>query len=101
MFSSPPELWRGDGQSNPELGPTLRRAEACGADWLKVSLGHLSKQPDLTALARHLARHDLQLLMESNQIPHGDRIEVLERSLRLAERQQLDLAMTFDTGNWR
>ncbi|MBF2984009.1 AP endonuclease, partial [Pseudomonas aeruginosa] len=36
VFSSPLELWREDGQLNPELEPTLRRAEACGAGWLKV-----------------------------------------------------------------
>ncbi|HBO0680554.1 TPA: AP endonuclease, partial [Pseudomonas aeruginosa] len=79
VFSSPLELWREDGQLNPELEPTLRRAEACGAGWLKVSLGHLPEQPDLAALARRLARHGLQLLVENDQTPQGGRIEVLER----------------------
>ena len=101
VFSSPLELWREDGQLNPELEPTLRRAEACGAGWLKVSLGLLPEQPDLAALGRRLARHGLQLLVENDQTPQGGRIEVLERFFRLAERQQLDLAMTFDIGNWR
>ncbi|MFU5650345.1 ATP-binding protein [Pseudomonas aeruginosa] len=55
VFSSPLELWREDGQLNPELEPTLRRAEACGAGWLKVSLGLLPEQPDLAALGRRLA----------------------------------------------
>ena len=101
VFSSPLELWREDGQLNPELEPTLRRAEACGAGWLKVSLGLLPEQPDLAALGRRLARHGLQLLVENDQTPQGGRIEVLERFFRLAERQQLNLAMTFDIGNWR
>ncbi|MBH9344301.1 AP endonuclease [Pseudomonas aeruginosa] len=101
VFSSPLELWREDGQLHPELEPTLRRAEACGAGWLKVSLGHLPEQPDLAALGRRLARHPLQLLVENDQTPQGGRIEVLERFFRLAERQQLNLAMTFDIGNWR
>ncbi len=57
---SPLELWREDGQLNPELEPTLRRAEASRSRMAQVSLGLLPEQPDLAALGRRLARHGLQ-----------------------------------------
>lgn len=101
LYSAPLELWDQKGQLNHQLEPTLRRAEACGAKWLKVSLGHLPDEPDMTALGRRLAQHSLQLLVENDQTPQGGCIEPMERFLRLAKSLKLNIAMTFDIGNWR
>ena len=82
------ELWREDGQLNPELSRPAPRRSLQGR-LAQGLLGHLPEQPDLAALARRLARHGLQLLVENDQTPQGGWIDVLERFFRLAERQQL------------
>jgi sugar phosphate isomerase/epimerase len=101
LYSSPLELWAPEGHLAVALEPTLRRAETCGARWLKVSLGHLPERPDMALLGRLLAQHSLQLLVENDQTPQGGCIEPMERFLRLAKSLKLSIGMTFDIGNWR
>lgn len=101
LYSAPLELWLSNQhQPNPELEPTLQRATACGAAWLKVSLGHLTEDSDVAALADRLAHYDVHLLVENDQTPQGGRIEPLTRFFAQIEALQMPIGMTFDIGNW-
>lgn len=101
-FSSPLELWvAGRSQANPQLQQTLLRAQAFGAKSLKVSLGYFTDNNDLPSLARLLAQHPVQLLVENDQTLHGGRIEPFQRFFTEVERHDLPLQMTFDIGNWQ
>ena len=102
LYSAPLELWlEGDRQPNPELKPTLERATACGAFWLKVSLGHFGEHCDVAALADHLAPYDVHLLVENDQTEQGGRIEPFVQFFAQIRALQMPIGMTFDIGNWR
>ncbi|WP_296258224.1 MULTISPECIES: sugar phosphate isomerase/epimerase family protein [unclassified Pseudomonas] len=102
LYSAPLELWlEGQRLPNPQLQPTLQRAAACGAAWLKVSLGHLSEDSDVAALAERLAPYDVHLLVENDQTPQGGRIEPLADFFARVEALQMPIGMTFDIGNWQ
>ena len=101
VFSSPLELWEaGQSRPNPQLIPTLQRAHAFGAKWLKVSLGYFTDNNDLQGLARTLGHCGVQLLVENDQTLHGGRIEPFQRFFGEVEQHQLPIRMTFDIGNW-
>lgn len=101
LYSAPLELWlEGQRQPNPALEPTLQRASACGAAWLKVSLGHLTEDSDVAALADRLARYDVHLLVENDQTPQGGRIEPFTDFFARVDALQMPIGMTFDIGNW-
>lgn len=101
LYSAPLELWLAGQQSpNPQLQPTLQRAVACGAKWLKVSLGFLTEDSDLAALGDVLAQYNVHLLVENDQTPQGGQIEPLSRFFSRIEALQLPVGMTFDIGNW-
>lgn len=102
VFSSPLELWvAGRAQANAELAATLDRAQAFGAQWLKVSLGYFTDTNDLDSLHALLGRHPVQLLVENDQTLHGGRIEPMQRFFSEVERLGLPVKMTFDIGNWQ
>lgn len=102
LYSSPLELWlAGQPQPNPALGATLERARTCGARWLKVSLGHFGQHCDVQALAQCLAGYEVQLLVENDQTAHGGIIAPFCDFLPQARALKLDIAMTFDVGNWK
>lgn len=102
LYSSPLELWsEGQTQPNAELEATLLRATACGAMWLKVSLGHFNQNCDMSALARCLTRHAVRLLIENDQTVQGGRIEPLSRFFARVQALGLPVGMTFDIGNWQ
>ncbi|MGF6456398.1 sugar phosphate isomerase/epimerase family protein [Pseudomonas frederiksbergensis] len=102
IYSSPMELWRaGQSAPNPELVPTLKRAEAFGAQWLKVSLGYFTDNNDLQTLALALQQSPVQLLVENDQTLHGGRIEPFQRFFADVEEHNLPIKMTFDIGNWQ
>ncbi|MCK1790435.1 sugar phosphate isomerase/epimerase family protein [Pseudomonas violetae] len=101
VYSSPMEMWlAGQSKPNRELIGALQRAEACGAKWLKVSLGYFTDNSDLAALTRTLAQSPVQLLVENDQTLHGGRIEPFQRFFDAVERHNLPIKMTFDIGNW-
>ncbi|MFJ3482995.1 sugar phosphate isomerase/epimerase family protein [Pseudomonas sp. NPDC090202] len=101
LYSAPLELWLdGQKQANPQLEPTLERATACGAAWLKVSLGHFDEDSDVAALADRLARYDVHLLVENDQTVQGGRIEPMAAFFARVEALQMPIGMTFDIGNW-
>jgi sugar phosphate isomerase/epimerase len=102
IYSSPMELWlAGQSAPNPELVPTLKRAEAFGAQWLKVSLGYFTDNNDLQTLALALQQSPVQLLVENDQTLHGGRIEPFQRFFADVEQHNLPIKMTFDIGNWQ
>ncbi|MGX1186056.1 sugar phosphate isomerase/epimerase [Pseudomonas sp. F-14 TE3623] len=102
IYSSPMELWlAGHSTPNPELASTLKRAEACGAKWLKVSLGYFTDNNDLQTLALQLQQSPVQLLVENDQTLHGGRIEPFQRFFADVEQHNLPIKMTFDIGNWQ
>ncbi|MDR8384312.1 MULTISPECIES: TIM barrel protein [unclassified Pseudomonas] len=102
IFSSPLELWlAGQPKPNPALSLALRRAEAFGSAWLKVSLGYFTDSHDLPALADALAASPVRLLVENDQTLQGGRIEPLQRFFAATEEQALPIGMTFDIGNWQ
>ncbi|EJM62414.1 xylose isomerase-like enzyme [Pseudomonas sp. GM50] len=102
VYSSPMELWlAGQSAPNPELLSTLKRAEAFGAKWLKVSLGYFTDNNDLQTLALQLQQSPVQLLVENDQTLHGGRIEPFQRFFADVEQHQLPIKMTFDIGNWQ
>lgn len=100
LYSAPLELWTEQGRLDTALAPTLARAQACGARWLKVSLGHYRAGYDLGELAQQLAGQPVQLLVENDQTAQGGRIEALQAFFADAEAQDLGVGMTFDIGNW-
>ncbi len=101
LYSAPLELWLdAQPQANPALEPTLQRATACGAAWLKVSLGHFGEDSDVAALAERLARFDVHLLVENDQTPQGGRIEPFRAFFARVHALQMPIGMTFDIGNW-
>jgi sugar phosphate isomerase/epimerase len=102
LYSAPLELWlEGQTQPNPELKPTLERATACGAFWLKVSLGHFGEHCDVAALADRLAPYDVHLLVENDQTEQGGRIASFVQFFAQITALQMPIGMTFDIGNWR
>ncbi|WP_223484218.1 sugar phosphate isomerase/epimerase family protein [Pseudomonas sp. A-RE-19] len=102
VYSSPMELWlAGHSTPNPELLSTLKRAEAFGAKWLKVSLGYFTDNNDLQTLALALQQSPVQLLVENDQTLHGGRIEPFQRFFAEVEQHHLPIKMTFDIGNWQ
>ena len=102
LYSSPLELWsEGQTQPNANLEATLLRAKACGAKWLKVSLGHFNQNCDMNALASCLARHTVRLLVENDQTVQGGRIEPLSRFFARVQGLDVPVGMTFDIGNWQ
>jgi sugar phosphate isomerase/epimerase len=101
LYSAPLELWLADSsQFNPELETTLQRARACGARWLKVSLGHFTPACDFQALIQCLARHEVQLLVENDQTAQGGKIAPLHAFFTQVQERGLNIGMTFDVGNW-
>ncbi|WQG58042.1 AP endonuclease [Pseudomonas sp. RTB3] len=102
LYSSPLELWNeGQTQPNANLEATLLRATACGATWLKVSLGHFNQNCDMNALASCLVRHAVRVLVENDQTVQGGRIEPLSRFFARVQALDVPVGMTFDIGNWQ
>jgi sugar phosphate isomerase/epimerase len=101
LYSAPLELWLLDQPlPNPQLEATLERAQACGAQWLKVSLGHFSHECDLETLGQQLARHGVNLLVENDQTAYGGIIAPFCDFFAQVQVLGLNVAMTFDVGNW-
>lgn len=102
VYSSPLELWQpGQATPNAQLGLALNNAAACGAIWLKVSLGYFAPGCDLQALGQALAGQPVRLLVENDQTAQGGRIDPLVRFFAKVEEHRLPVGMTFDIGNWQ
>ncbi|OLU33098.1 AP endonuclease [Pseudomonas sp. PA15(2017)] len=101
VYSVPLELWPDAGGAlSPHLAASLAEAEALGADSLKVSLGHYTRNADLAPIADLLDARGPQLLVENDQSAHGGRIAPLHTFIDAVQAAQLPLGLTFDIGNW-
>lgn len=102
VYSSPLELWLpGQAAPNPALHKALSDAAACGAIWLKVSLGFFAPISDLEQLRGALQGQPVRLLVENDQTSQGGRIDPLIRFFAKVEEGALPVGMTFDIGNWQ
>ncbi|MBB3103365.1 sugar phosphate isomerase/epimerase family protein [Azomonas macrocytogenes] len=100
IYSSPLQLWQENGQLDTvTLKRALGRAQSLNARWLKVSIGYYVGQ-NLAELAICLAGYPVRLLVENDQTAQGGRIAPLQDFFAAVQRQQLDIGMTFDIGNW-
>lgn len=102
VYSSPMELWAADGALQQDVLTTaLANAQACGAQWLKVSLGHYPAHAELGALRELLQAAPVRVLVENDQTPQGGRIDPLARFFGAASEQNIAVGMTLDIGNWQ
>ena len=102
VYSSPMELWAADGTLQAStLAAAQAQAHACGAQYLKVSLGFFPAHAELTTLHRLLGDHPVRLLVENDQTPQGGQIERLAQFFGTARAGGVAVGMTFDIGNWQ
>jgi 2-dehydro-3-deoxygluconokinase len=102
VYSSPIELWAADGTlQTSTLAAAQAQAQACGAQFLKVSLGFFPEHPELATLQTLLNDHPVRLLVENDQTPQGGQIDRLARFFRAARAAHVPVGMTFDIGNWQ
>jgi sugar phosphate isomerase/epimerase len=102
VYSSPMELWNQHGRLAADtLATALAHAHACGAPWLKVSLGHYQPGFDLLDLRALLRSQPVRVLVENDQTPQGGRLEPLVQFFNAARVREVPVGMTFDIGNWQ
>jgi sugar phosphate isomerase/epimerase len=102
VYSSPLQLWAADGTlQTAALATAQTHALHCGAQALKVSLGHYPPHADLAALDDRLREHPVRLLVENDQTRQGGRIEPLAQFFTAAQAARVAVGMTFDIGNWQ
>lgn len=102
VYSSPMELWATDGTLQASaLAAAQAHAHACGARYLKVSLGFFPAHQDLATLRTLLGDHPVRLLIENDQTPQGGQIERLVQFFDAARAAGVAVGMTFDIGNWQ
>ncbi|WP_226502755.1 AP endonuclease [Pseudomonas sp. MWU16-30317] len=102
VYSSPLELWAADGTLQASaLAAAQAHAHACGAQYLKVSLGFFPANQDLATLHTLLSDHPVRLLVENDQTPQGGQIERLAQFFSAARVAGVGVGMTFDIGNWQ
>lgn len=105
-FSSTVAIWQFDRCNVEPLLEALTMAEQLGAQLLKVVVGALPSDPaapeaQLTPLARRLDESPVRLVIENGQAPEGGDIHVMARVLELFDDANIDVGLTFDTGNWQ
>lgn len=103
VYSAPIELWNADHQLNEqELTDIFEEGKKLGAKWIKVSLGHFSKeQSNLSHLHFFLKQlPEIQLFVENDQTLYGGNISNLKTFFESASEQDVPVKMTFDAGNW-
>ncbi|HWL27524.1 MAG TPA: TIM barrel protein [Burkholderiaceae bacterium] len=103
VYSSPELLW--DAQGAPDwkvLDQGLARAETLGATVLKMSIGRYgaAARGSLSAVRERIQGLPVRLLIENDQTASGGTVAALVRFFADADRDGLDLGMTFDMGNW-
>lgn len=100
LYSCPLELWREDGELEPEVIERMQMAASMGAVALKVSLGHWQPKCDLKLL-KPLLEQGPELYVENDQTLHGGNLERLLAFFQAAQQQGVAPGMTFDIGNWQ
>jgi sugar phosphate isomerase/epimerase len=103
VYSAPIECWKADHQLNEqELTTIFEEGKKLGAQWIKVSLGHFSKEvSNVSSLHFFLTQHpEMQLFIENDQTLYGGNIANLRAFFESASEQDVPIKMTFDAGNW-
>lgn len=103
VYSSPEGLWSDAGVFDPDaLECGLRAATLLAAPRLKMSIGGWSPHSvdTLAALRDRLADTPIQLVIENDQTQSAGTLRPLTRFFDAMQSVGLELAMTFDIGNW-
>lgn len=101
VYSVPSTLFDDSGNIALKLVQnSLQEAASLGAHFLKLSLGHLPSQYDLTDLSLLLAHSPVQLVIENDQTPQGGHIAPLVNFFDEVKAKNAPIKMTFDMANW-
>ncbi|MDR1386346.1 MAG: hypothetical protein LBJ44_01905 [Propionibacteriaceae bacterium] len=100
-YSVPEGLCQADGV-NPAAAGHLEEALALGATHIKWNVGLFTGQGrGLAELVGQGVAAGLRLDVENDQSDSGGTLEAVQAILDFAERNGIDLGLTFDVGNWR
>lgn len=103
VYSAPIELWNADHQLNEqELTVIFEEGKKLGAKWIKVSLGHFSKEQSNVSHLHFFLKQlpEIHLFVENDQTLYGGNISNLKTFFESASEQDVPVKMTFDAGNW-
>ena len=103
VYSSPQGLWCGDGAlDEAALDGGLKAASALRASRLKMAIGAFGANSPATlkTLKQRLDGQPVELLIENDQTAAGGTVVALEHFFARATQGDLQVAMTFDMGNW-
>ena len=101
VYSVPCALFNNSAVLNLELvKKSLFDSEQLGARYLKLSLGQLPEQYDLSPLLSLLKNSSVQLVIENDQTAEGGHIAPLVRFFESVKLAALPIKMTFDMANW-
>ncbi|OAT52240.1 sugar phosphate isomerase/epimerase family protein [Providencia heimbachae] len=78
----------------------LDDAKQLKARFLKLSLGDLPKNYDLSAIIEILNAYSVQLVIENDQTEAGGHIEPLKRFFADVSAKKMPIKMAFDMANW-
>lgn len=83
-----------------QLRHYMEQAKSLNAQILKLSLGELPEQYDLTEVINLLNQYTTQLVIENDQTEVGGHIAPLERFFADVKTQNMPIKMAFDMANW-
>lgn len=98
-YSAPEPLFLEDGTLNPLLPALLNEAQHLQALWLKVSLGHFTRQEELSRLQEWLENSGMALVVENDQTVCGQ-LRPMQHFNAACQALNLPISLTFDMGNW-
>ena len=103
VYSSPQGLWRDDAQFDAAaFADAVAQATRLSASRLKMSIGGFADASlaSLGELRHRLGDSPIELLIENDQTTTAGTLTALLRFFSAASDSGLELAMTFDIGNW-
>ena len=101
VYSVPESLLTEDGQPELErLALHLKNAARLKARTLKLPLGSMTNDTDLSGITGVIKSQPVKLLIENDQTVEGGRISPLIAFFGMVVSQKLPVAMTFDMANW-
>lgn len=101
VYSVPESLLTEEGQPELErLALHLKNAARLKARTLKLPLGSITNDTDLTGISAVLKTQPVKLLIENDQTLEGGRISPLITFFGMVVSQKLPVSMTFDMANW-
>jgi sugar phosphate isomerase/epimerase len=103
VYSAPIECWKENHKLNEqELTAIFEEGKKLGAKWIKVSLGHFSREQSIVDSLHFFLKQypEIQLFVENDQTLYGGNISNLKAFFESATEQGVPVKMTFDAGNW-